>query len=799
MRIKRSFICLLFCFVCVFALSAQSDGWYYNKPIKDIKFSGLNVTGSSEMDTVVSEFLGKNFSDELYIDIINKIYNLDFFDDIGVELNPADVNGSSVILNITVVEKPVVAKINIEGNKQIHNADITDTVSLKKSDIFSASKLPADERKIRDMYLDKGYTNVRVSSSTETTEDGIVVNFFIEEGKATIVTAIHFQGNEVFSEKTLKKQLNLKEAGLFNKGAYKEALIETDKGLVASYYKERGYMDAAVVDVAKNVTYNEAKNQDEIEITFIVKEGSRYIYGGLTLSGNTLFTTEELLSYINMKEGDVFNQTKFTSGVYAIANKYYENGYTSNYFSDPVKEVNPETMAVSFTMQIVEKPRSHIENIIITGNTKTKDYVIRRELGIETGDIYSLSKIQSGLRNLGNTQFFSSLAPDFVQGTEENLIDMIVAVEEGLTTQIEVGVSFSGIASADEIPVSTYLKWADTNIAGTGKTISAGFNIATNEQAINVGYSDNWLLNKPISFSADLEYSRADASCPQIMTLPTGTNLTNFYMDYEKHTIGASLALGYRWYPHFSIITLTGGLATSLVRNNYDATLFTPVDAEIRANHNRFGIQNSVWTSLSLDDRDLYYDPSKGWFFSQKLTWNGLIPNVENQYYLRSDTKGEIYFTLLDKPVSETWNFKLILAGYTGLSFLVPGINCQISSNNKMYIDGMFTGRGWSGLYRERGQAMWNSYLELRLPIAIGIFGVDFFADAVALKDTIGDMFTNLKLEDFHFSFGPGIRFALQQFPIRLLLANTFKFDSSGNFQWDKKWQFTLSFTIANR
>ncbi len=798
MRIKRSFICLLFCFVCVFALSAQSEDWYYNKPIKDIKFSGLHVTGSSEMETVVSEFEGKNFSDELYIDIINKIYNLDFFDDIGVELNPADANGNSVILNITVVEKPVVSKINITGNKQIHTTDITDAISLKKLDIFSETKLPTDERKIRDLYLDKGYTNVRVSSLYEQTDDGIVVNFNIEEGKATIITAIYFQGNEVFSEKTLKKQLNLKESSLFNKGAYKEAFIESDKTLVASYYKERGYMDAAVLDVVKNIKYNEDKNQDEIELTFIVKEGSRYTYGGLTLTGNTLFTTEELLSFITMKEGDVFNQTKFTTGVYAIANKYYENGYTSNYFSDPVKQVNLDSMTVSFSMEIVEKPRSHIENIIITGNTKTKDYVIKRELGIETGDIYSLSKIQNGLRNLGNTQFFSAVAPDFVQGSEENLIDMIVSVEEGLTTQMEFGIAFSGITNPDDIPVSTYFKWANTNIAGTGKTVSAGVNLATNEQSLNVGYTDPWLFNKPISFSADLQYSRSDATCPQIMRLSNGVNANNFYMDYKKRTISASTALGYRWYPKFSIITLTGGLSTNLVRNDYDASLYTPVDSEISDNHSKFGIQNSVWSSISFDDRDLYYDPSKGWFFSQKLTWNGLIPNAENQYYLRSDTKGEIYFTLLDKPVSESWNFKLILTGYTGLSFLVPGGSCNISSNNKLYIDGMFTGRGWTDLFKEKGQALWNSYLELRLPIAIGIFGIDFFADAVALKDTIGDMFTKLTLDDFRFSFGPGIRFALQQFPIRLMLANTFKFNE-GKFEWKDSWKFTLSFTIANR
>ena len=101
-------------------------------------------------------------------------------------------------------------------------------------------------------------------------------------------------------------------------------------------------------------------------------------------------------------------------------------------------------------------------------------------------------------------------------------------------------------------------------------------------------------------------------------------------------------------------------------------------------------------------------------------------------------------------------------------------------------------------MFKDKGQALWNSYIELRLPIAIGIFGVDIFADAVALKDTVGDMFSNLSLDDFRFSFGPGIRFSLQQFPIRLLLANTFKFNN-GNFEWDKTWQFTLSFTIANR
>ena len=93
---------------------------------------------------------------------------------------------------------------------------------------------------------------------------------------------------------------------------------------------------------------------------------------------------------------------------------------------------------------------------------------------------------------------------------------------------------------------------------------------------------------------------------------------------------------------------------------------------------------------------------------------------------------------------------------------------------------------------------MWSSYLELRMPIATGIFALDFFADAVAIKDEPLDLFTNLTLDDFYFSFGPGMRFSLPQFPLRLLLANTFKFEDNV-FQWDRKWQFMVSFNLSNR
>ena len=112
----------------------------------------------------------------------------------------------------------------------------------------------------------------------------------------------------------------------------------------------------------------------------------------------------------------------------------------------------------------------------------------------------------------------------------------------------------------------------------------------------------------------------------------------------------------------------------------------------------------------------------------------------------------------------------------------------------------MFNGRGWSSMevFNHKGNAMWSNSLELRMPIATGIFALDFFADAVAVKENPVDLFTNLTLDDFYFSFGPGMRFSLPQFPIRLMLGNTFKFNDN-KFEWDKKWQFFVSFNLANR
>ncbi len=804
---KKILLMLLSVLIVVGTVSAQnSDDWYYDKEIVNIDFIGLKSVDPQDLESVVSPFLGEQFTDDVYSEILNRIYALEYFDDIIPTAIPATAQQDTVILEFEVVERPVISRLIFSGNKQIRSGDLRGAISVTENDIFIQSNIVVDERKIRDYYFQKGYTNIKVSSSTEQTEKGIEVTYEISEGLSTVVSAIHFQGNTVASEQTLKRNFQQKEVGLFQQGAFQETLLEQDKQAVLYFYQTRGYIDAVIEDVVRESFYNSEKNRDEITLTFVISEGTQYFFNGLTPEGNVVFSTEELLALVNLKKGDVFNQIRFQEGLTAIADLYYENGYTSNLFY-PEVDKDTQNNLVSSTLRITEQPRSHIESISIVGNEKTQDYVILREIPLVSGDIFSKTKMETGLRSLYNLQFFSAIVPEIVQGSEENLIDIVLNVEEQSTVGLEFGLTFSGVTDPSSWPVSLFAKWSDKNFLGSGRGISAEVTGSNDEQSLTFNYSDSWFLGQPLSFNAGFFVEHLATNTLYNNYLPSGLNSSEYFMDYNQLSFGLNLGVGKRWVWDAGTFTTTGGFSNAFIRNYYDADLYEPVDTVVSDRHGEFGVENTVYGKVAFDARDLYYDPSKGWFVSQLVSWTGLIPQVESEYFLATDTKAELYYTLLDLPVSDTWNLKFVLAGFTGFSFLFPAYNSPISSDNQLSIDGMFYGRGWgqSGgndqSFGVEGLAQWSSYLELRMPLAPGIFSLDFFVDAIAIKSTPEELFTNLSGDDFYYSFGPGMRFSLPQFPLRLLWAWSFKMEN-GAFQWNSQnnnmGSFVLSFNLTN-
>ncbi len=776
----------------------SDENWFYGKLIKSISFKNLKSVDSKEVDGITNSFIGKKFSDEVFGNLLDRIYALDFFDEINPEALPGDPKKNTVSIVFTVTERPIVTRITFSGNRQIRTTELKDATSLKEKDIFVESKMLVDERAVRDVYLEKGFTNAKVSASTKQTAKGVEINFKVDEGRSTVIAKIDFRGNKVVSSKTLKSKLTLKEAGLINKGAFQESELEADKQAITAYYQNLGYIDAEVLDVTKEVNINEKKNRDELTVTFVIVEGSQYTFGGIKFKGNVIFSSEKLSSYIKLKTGSVYNQQKYQESVMAIADLYYENGYTSNRFQ-PVPEKDVANKVISYTFNITESVRSHVESISIKGNSRTKEEIIRREIPIETGDIFSKAKLTTGLRNLYNLQYFSAVVPDVVPGSEDNLVQLVFSVDEQSTTSIEFGVTFSGVSDPDDLPFALFVKWQDSNFRGLGKSISASSTIATDEQSVSLSYGENWLFGLPISSSISTSFSHSQNSALMLEYSPDeGFNSDDYYMDYERWVWSLGFSLGRRWTPNWAILSLSAGINGSLINNVYEEQ-FDPVDSTISDYANKWGFQNSVWSAFSVDDRDINYDPTRGWFASQRLTWYGLTP-IETEFFLRSDTKLEKYFTLLNIPVTESWNWKMVFAAYSGLSLEFPTPDTGIGNTSKLYIDGMFNARGWTNIYnKHRGRALWSNILELRMPLVPGVLAIDWFGDAAAIKESPYAMFNNLDITDFYFSTGPGLRFSIPQFPLRLLFANTFKMDKDYNIEWDNKWKFVLSFNITNK
>ena len=625
-RVLMLFLVLLF---TITAFAQTSDTWYYGKKIRNIDFKGLENVNSMELSGITSPFIGQEFTDELYLDLLNRVYALDLFEDVSPIALPGDAKGDSVVIEFTVVEKPFVSQLKFTGNRHIRASELKAAISTKTKDIYNSSKILLDERAIRDLYLKKGYTNVRVSSTTVEKDNEIEVTFEISEGRSTVVREISFMGNTVVSSKTLKGLLSMKTVGIFNKGAFQESQLEIDKQSIIAYYQNRGYVDVSILDVVRTVTYNEKDDCDELNIQYVIQEGAQYIFSGITFTGNTIFSTEQLRGLIKLQDGDVFNLGRFQEGLVAVTDLYFENGYTSNYFN-PVESKNAETRQIAVNFMIMENPRSHIENIFIKGNEKTKDYVILRELPIESGDIFSKTKITTGLRNLFNLQYFSAIVPEIVAGSEENLVDVVLNLEEQSTTSIEFGVTFSGIADPDAFPVSLFFKWQDANVMGTGKLVSANTTLSTDSQSLALSYGDSWLFGMPISFSASAGISHTISNTLRSVVLPDGSiNNKSYYMNYNQLSFDFGASLGRRWIPDYAILSVSGGISSSILRNFYDDTIYTPADKTIADNQKRWGMKNSIWVAGSIDARDLNYDPSRGWFAKQQFSWTGLVPTAE--------------------------------------------------------------------------------------------------------------------------------------------------------------------------
>ncbi|GHT63081.1 outer membrane protein assembly factor BamA [Spirochaetia bacterium] len=805
---RRGLMIFLSVFV-VFSGFAQDAGeWYEGKPIKDIVFSGLRHVSATELEGIMAPFIGKAFNDEVFLDIQGRLYALEYFDVISPSAVPADNSGREVIIRFNVTERPIVSRITFVGNSKLRRSELLDVVTIKVNEVANQVKLRVDEQAIINRYLEKGYPDVAVRSESQTGNDAsITVTFFISEGQKISIKEFLFEGNSTFSARTLRGQLSLKAKNLINDGAFQEAKLAVDREALVQYYHDRGYIDAELTDVVREIT-TDAKGNNNMSITFKIFEGRIYNFGGVTFEGNHIFPTEQLAKLVNSKTGETMNARKVEADLQRVADLYYENGYI---FNTIAREESRNEGVISYKINIVERSRAHIENIIVRGNEKTKTSVILREIPLEPGDVFSKTKVYDAMRNLYNLQYFSMVAPDTPQGSEDSLMDLVFDVEEQPTTDIQFGLTFSGTADPDAFPVSGMFKWNDRNLRGSGNSLGAEVSASPDTQGLSLTYEHRWIFGLPLSGGFDFSFQHTQRYAAmanpkwgwngdETYAFPAGFESYQEYYDASKTPPAARLmkydqlyfslgfSTGYRWGTPAGNLSVGGGIRAGFKINLFDENLYTPFDPTLRDNNNLPVPAFSFWLSTSLDQRDLSYDPSKGYYINQRFGLYGFIPTLEPERYIRTDTKAEYFYPILNIPVTENYNFKVIFGVHTGLSFILPTQDkVYISEANKLAVDGMFIGRGWNSEYSIKGYALWENWAEIRIPAVPGIFAVDFFFDAAGVESVQGDYFKqgNFGIDNMRFSFGGGIRFTIPQFPFRFSFAKGFR-TRDGKFEWKR-------------
>jgi outer membrane protein insertion porin family len=816
---RAALLCILVIAISFSGFAQQSEEWYQGKPIRDIVFEGLKNVKASELEGITEPYTGRLFSDQVYWEILGSLYALEYFETISPTAVRADPQGSEVVIRFTVTERPIVSRINFSGNNGLRRAELLDVVTMKVNDVATQIKLQVDERAIITKYEEKGYPDVTVRSEMTTGPKGsMIVTFHITEGEKITIEEFRFEGTSVFSDRKLRGQLSLKTKGIIADGAFQAAKLTTDRQALVQYYHDRGYMDAEVIDVAREIRKDE-KGNNNMTITFRIYEGRLYTFGGVTFEGNKILSSEQLEELIYSSPGDVISEKKIQADLMRVSDLYYENGYIFNRI-DPIPERDVEAGILSYRIEIVERGRAHIENIIVRGNKKTKDEVILREIPLQEGDVFSKAKVMDGLRNLYNLQYFSMVAPDTPQGSADSLMDLVINVEEQPTTDIQFGLTFSGTADPDAFPVSGMIKWNDRNFLGSGNMVGAELTGSPDTQALTLEYTQRWMFGLPLSGSFDFtvqhmtRYAAMDRRPPIWPSddesehyFPDGFETweeyvnagklpsREFLMPYDQWRLSLGIGTGYRWLTGLGNLGLGGGVRLGMVYSDYDPVLYRPFDPVLREQNNRWTPATSVWLSLSLDQRDIYYDPSSGYYGVQRVGYYGLFA-IEEEHYVRTDTKAEWYYTLFNVPVTDKWSFKAVFAIHSGLSFIFRQPNYDlpiIERANRLAVDGMFIGRGWTGEYSRKGLALWENWAEIRLPVVPGILAWDFFFDAAGVKDTPWHFFNDFGANDgsspgrdtffMRFSFGGGFRFTIPQFPFRFSLAKRFKI-VNGEVEW---------------
>jgi outer membrane protein insertion porin family len=448
---------------------------------------------------------------------IHTIMETGYFRQVAVEAFPAP---GGVKIVYVVEERPTIREIRYEGVKQLEEEDLQEVVTIRTNTFLNIGAIKEDLEKIRKLYANEGYFRANVDYEAEPRENNQVnVVFKIQENEEIKVRRVLFLGNTQFSDKKLRRILQTKKKDLLSfitsAGAYKEDVLKDDVTRLTLWYLDHGYLQFSAKPPLTLSTEN------GMYVFFVVEEGRQYTVRSLEWEHATEQEQVILAGMRTLMPGEIFSRQKLQEDITAMTDYYADQGYA---FAEIVPLYYPDEsdLTVDVIYRVQKGDKYYVGDIRIAGNTKTRDKVIRREMAVIEGDLYSGSMLRFSKSEVERLGYFDAVNITTEPGAEPNLLDVVISVKEGQTGTLSGGAGFS---STDQFILMANV--TQSNLFGRGQVLSLNAEIGGTRQNFSLSFTEPWLFDIPLSAGFDV------------------FNTERVYQDFTRRSMGGALRLGY--------------------------------------------------------------------------------------------------------------------------------------------------------------------------------------------------------------------------------------------------------------
>ena len=493
--------------------------------IAKIEFKGNRKIEAAAITRNLKSTPGDILTDENLSADIKAIYKMGYFDEVTAEV-AATSEGKEI--TFVLAEKPLISEIRIQGNKKIKKSDIETVMSVQSKQTVNPEKVKADIEKIKELYDGKGFYNAEISYKIEKSgERDVQIVISIIENEKLFIRGINFESNRAFTSRELRNMLTTKEWGIFHfftdSGVLKKEQLRQDIDKIKAFYLNNGFINVQIADPA--ITHD----KKGIYIKIAIAEGQQYRVGIVEITGDEILVPRrELLAKLKIRKKDFYNRDAVIKDMDYLTQTCNDEGYAA---ADviPLTEPQEQTRTVNVKYEIHKGKLVYINWINITGNNKTRDKVIRRQLSIAEGDLYSRTKLKNSYMALNSLRYFEEIDFESEKGPDETLTNVNIRVKEKQTGFLSIGAGYSALEHA---VVSAQI--SQQNLFGRGQTLSLKASIGSASTLYDISFTEPWLFDMPL-------WSKFD--------------LWNFYREYDSYNLdtkGFSATVGY---PLWSYVT----------------------------------------------------------------------------------------------------------------------------------------------------------------------------------------------------------------------------------------------------